>query len=245
MSAQHHFAAALLQPDRAPPPGLRNPDGALASKRFDVYRNNVAVSLAEALETAFPVTRKLVGDGFFRAMAGVFLRAHPPRSPLMMLYGAELPGFIARFEPAASLPYLPDIARLEQALRESYHAADARPLDPARLASLAPEALSALRLRPAPATRLIRSAYPVLGIWAANTGSASAPLTGAQAALVTRVGYDPAPHLLTGAEAAFVDALFAGAPLAEAAEAGGGDLDLSAALQTLFTTRALTEGDAP
>ena len=80
--------------------------------------------------------RKLVGDEFFAAMAGVFLRAHPPRSRMLMLYGDGLPAFLAEFPPVAQLGYLPDVARLEQAMRESYHAADSAPLPEAEFQRL-------------------------------------------------------------------------------------------------------------
>ena len=45
----------------------------------------------------------LVGDKFFRAMAGFYLRKLPPTSPLMMFYGDMMPKFLRRFEPAKSL----------------------------------------------------------------------------------------------------------------------------------------------
>ena len=62
--SQTAFRHGLLDPALPAPDGLVNPDGAPATKRFDVYRNNVAVSLSDALESAFPVIRKLVGDNF-------------------------------------------------------------------------------------------------------------------------------------------------------------------------------------
>ncbi|MFT7145371.1 MAG: hypothetical protein ACJASZ_000237, partial [Yoonia sp.] len=156
--AQAAFQAAILDPAAAVPDGVINPDGAPAKKRFDVYRNNVAVSLSDALEAAFPVVRKLVGDDFFRAMAGVYLRKHPPKSPLMMFYGDAMPQFLERFSPAKSIPYLPDIARLELALCHAYHAADATPVDAQALAALTPEALMGAKLRIAPATQTVTSA---------------------------------------------------------------------------------------
>ena len=113
MTMQSAFASALLDPARPAPEGLENPFGGAAGKRFDVYRNTVAVSLTEALETGFPTVRKLVGDDFFKAMAGVFLRANPPGDPRLALYGSSFPGFLPRFQPVAHLRYLSDVARLE------------------------------------------------------------------------------------------------------------------------------------
>ena len=61
MSDQSAFAAALMDPTQPAPEGLRDPFGGPAGKRFDVYRNNVAVSLTEALETGFSHRAKAGG----------------------------------------------------------------------------------------------------------------------------------------------------------------------------------------
>ncbi|MEL6532745.1 MAG: DNA-binding domain-containing protein [Pseudomonadota bacterium] len=194
MSDQTDFTGALLDSARPAPEGLRNPFGGPAAKRFDVYRNNVAVGLTEALETGFPVLRKLVGPDFFKAMAGVFLRANPPEDPRLALYGGRMPGFLKTFEPVAHLPYLPDIALLELGLRQSYHAADAAPLD---LTGLDPADVLALKPRMAPAAMIVRSRFPIYDIWRANTAAnAPKPRAVAQDVLITRPGFDPTPHLL-------------------------------------------------
>ena len=133
---QSAFAQALLDPDAAVPEGVVGPDGRPDAKRFAVYRNNVASSLTRALEAAFPVVQKLVGTEFFGAMAQIYLRAHPPLDRRLMLYGQSFPAFLEGFPPVAQLGYLPDVARLEQAMRESYHAADSMPIAPDALAQL-------------------------------------------------------------------------------------------------------------
>lgn len=235
------FTAALLDPALPAPQGLTDPQGRPAGRRFAVYRNNVAVSLTEALETGFPVLRKLVGPEFFAAMAGVYFRAHPPQSRILATYGQDMPAFLTGFPPVAALPYLPDVARLELALRAAYHAADVPAVDPAALGTLPPERMMSARVRLAPAVALIRSAWPVHGIWMANMEDAPPPAMMAQDVLVTRPGLDPAPHLLPPGGGAFVAALMAGAPLGQAAGAAGEGHDLSATVALLLAGGAITD----
>lgn len=239
---QAAFQSAILDPEAAVPDGVINPDGAPAQKRFNVYRNNVAVSLTDALEAAFPVVRKLVGDEFFRAMAGVYLRKHPPKSPLMMFYGDAMPQFLGRFGPAKSIAYLPDIARLELALRHSYHAADAAPVDAQALSLLSPDALMGAKLRIAPATKTVTSDYPIHAIYRANTRTdAPKPVMQAEAVLITRADFDPEIHTINAAAATSVDALKKGQSLGQAMATADDTLDLGAILGLLLAQGAVTE----
>lgn len=99
-------------------------NGSDPTARLAVYRNNVVGSLIDALADAFPVAQQLVGVAFFRAMAGVFARQAPPRSRILAHYGEGFAEFIEGFEPARSVPYLADVARLEA---EAYVGRPARP----------------------------------------------------------------------------------------------------------------------
>jgi len=216
---QTAFTRAVLDPAAAVPDGLTNPDGVPATRRFNVYRNNVAVSLTEALEMAFPAIRKLVGDTNFKILAGAYLRAYPPRSPLMMHYGQDMPDFLNGFDPVKSLGYLPDVARLELALRASYHAADAAPVAPGVLQALPPDRLMAARLRLAPAVRLIRSRWPVGSIWTFNMQpDAPKPENRGENVLITRAEFDPVLTVLAPGGGAFVAELGKGQPLGDAFE---------------------------
>ena len=243
---QGAFRNAVLAPQMPVPAGLTDGEGHPAGRRFAVYRNNVAVSLTAALETGFPVVQKLVGAEFFAALAGVFLRAYPPRSPVLMLYGAEMPDFLSDFAPVRGLPYLPDVARLELALRTAYHAANAQPLAQSNIASIPPERLVHARLRLAPALVLVRSAHPLYDIWRAQTGPAAAPIRpDAQDVVVLRPAFDPAPHLLAPGGAAFIAALQQGEPLGHAADAAGPEHDLSATLGLLIAGGAMIDLEFP
>jgi len=238
MSDQAAFASAILDADLPAPMGLVDPQGRPAVKRFDVYRNNVALSLTEALEMTFPVLQKLVGAEFFAAMAGQFLRAHPPRSPLLMRYGEDMPEFLEGFEPTQTLGYLADVARLELGVVASYHAADSVAFDGAILAELAPDDLMAMQLHVAPTARMIRSVWPIHDIWIANTQNESHPIGEVgQAVLICRPEFDPTVHLMPPGVPTFLQALldgqFFGSALQEATLKSPG-FDLTQALSLLL-----------
>ncbi|MCK0139167.1 DNA-binding domain-containing protein [Aliiroseovarius sp. F47248L] len=245
---QTAFRHAVLDPRQDVPEGLTNPDGQQASKRFSVYRNNVAHSLSEAMLTGFPVLAKLVGDEFFREMAKVYLRIHPPASPLMMHYGAALPGFLESFPGTLHLKYLPDVARLELALRRAYHAADAQPIDPTALTQLDQPTLMNARLNMSPACEVLSTKWPAKAIWDFNMKDGPQPSGGAEDIVISRIGFDPVAERLPDGGAPFVRSLIKGRSFGTAlglATADTPDFNLTETLNVLITTHAITGIDKP
>lgn len=177
---QRGFAAALVDAAAPVPEPLakRNDrNGETAIRRFNVYRNNVFASLIDVLGGRFPVVGRLVGQDFFRAMARVYVEQDPPRSPVLLRYGAGFPDFVASFAPVNSVPYLADVARLEWAWAIAYHAPDTEPLSLAGLASVGDDAeVTGLRLHPS--LQLVGSLYPVVSIWELNAGEDNPASTG-------------------------------------------------------------------
>jgi hypothetical protein len=234
------FGDALLDPMAAVPVGLIDPWGRPAPRRFDVYRNNVTAGLIRALEAGFPAVKSLVGDDFFKQTAVEFLRAHPPKSRIMMLYGEGFDDFLRGFAPAAQLGYLPDIARLEQSIRRSYHSADAASVDPNILANLSQDQFLSARLRFAPATFVQSSPWPILAIWRAALKNGPAPVMTAQDILILRPNFDPELHLLPVGAAFFLRALQGGQSVAGALEQNPmPEFDLAAVLEILVTGAAI------
>ena len=125
VTTQQAFATALLDPSTnvAALPIWKHCD---VNARFTIYRNNVAASLVSAVTATFPVCVELVGEEFFSLMALEFIRAHPPTSRILAYYGGAFADYVRHFPPAASLPYLADIANLEYRRVLAYHAAVAR-----------------------------------------------------------------------------------------------------------------------
>lgn len=213
MTSHDEFAACLLQ--QTCPQGLHTWNGSDPAQRFAVYRNNVTISLIDALADTFPVTLAMVGDEFFRAMARLFVHAEPPRSALLVFYGERFPDFIQGFAPAAELPYLADLARLEIHYVKAYHAADAAPLALPELAGLLGDesALARVRFTLHPSLHLIRSRYAVVSLWAAHQGADPTSRLGVidthhgEAAIVMRQGLAVAVIPIEQGAAEFIDNL--------------------------------------
>lgn len=216
------FADALLQPGSPVPKGVINPDGVPATKRFDVYRNNVIVSLIDALASRYPSVQKLVGDEFFQAMAREFVIAHPPSTPVMLSYGQNFPNFLDVFPPAASLPYLSGVARVENARRCAYHAADATPIDPSILGTIPPEQFETVTFETHPSLILIDSEFAIKSIWHANSQGIALeiPINTPESVLICRPQMDVVVRDLPNGAFAFLTEVEKGNTLGEAAQAG-------------------------
>lgn len=229
---------ALLDPAAAVPAGVGPYAPAALDRRFAVYRNNVAMSLIGAMVRRFPAVCAIVGDEFFRAMAREFVLASPPRSPVLLSYGEAFPDFLRSFGPVADLPYLVDVARLEIARGQAHHAADALPVTAEALATLDPHR-PGVRIGIHPAVRLIRSAYPVVTLWAMNAGEQTPAAIEdwcGEDAVVVRPAHSVLVHRLSPGGFAFLQALCDGQTLEAAmmaAFAVSDQFDASAAVADL------------
>src|SRR4051794_6138522 len=218
---QKSFTLALLDSARGIPSGIRTAAGGRVSRRFSVYRNNVVVSLTEALATRFPVCLALVGDEFFRAMTRLYIEMSPPRSPLLMTYGDDLAEFIEAFPPARSIPYLGDIARLEAARTRAYHAVDAVSMGVDELAALGSRGWAKARVVLHPSIEVISSAYPIVTIWEAHLDPIERGLIDgalSEDALVARPNLAVEIYRLPPGGAVFLSVLVKGATFREATD---------------------------
>ena len=242
---QAAFAAHLMGEDR---PDLTNAivgDSIDAAARLRVHRHHVAESLSTALSATYSTVQAIVGEAFFRGMAGEFVAKELPRQPVLAEYGADFPAFVADYGPAGSLPYLADMARLDWALNLAFHTQEAGRLAAADLAGLSPEHLLGLRLELAAGSALIQSPYPIDRIWHASQPgamTASASLSeGPAAVIVLRRAEDAAFASLDPGEAAFLRALESGTTLeggAEVAFSVEPDFDLSRTFARLLALEA-------
>jgi hypothetical protein len=203
------------------------PTALAAERRLEIYRHNVQASLTEALRAVYPTVAELVGRGFFRFAAQQYIARHPSRSGNLHAFGSELAAFLQGFEPAATLPYLADMARFEWCWHAVFHAEAAAFDARATLALLAgtpDDARGRLVMRWQPAAALLRSPYPVLALWRWHQlpPAQRPPIdldAGPEAVLLRQVDGDVRVHALDPADHALLAALQSTQPLAQAAAA--------------------------
>jgi|CXWL01.1.fsa_nt_gi hypothetical protein len=200
------------------PHGLLDESGVVAEDRFDIHRNHFVKSLSAALEKTFPAVVSLVDRRFFAYCADEFVRSDPPHAPCLFEYGSAFPEFLAVFPPCRSLPYLPDVARLEWAIHAVFHAAD--PGAPGQGERGLPDDV-----------RLMRSPFPVHRIWQAalDPNLPEVDVAGGEARLlIYRANEDAAMEQLGEAAFVFLEAVARRAgPLVALAEATGLDRNYS------------------
>lgn len=205
---------------------------------FTVYRNTVMKGAVDALQANFPSVERLVGTEWFLAAATLYARQSPPVDARLIYHGAGFAEFLDDFEHARQLPYLGNVARLDRLWNLCHTAADEHGIDINRIASLAPEQLATLQLKPRAAARWAWFAdQPVFSIWHHNRLALDMPeqldWQGEGALLVRSAGVVSWQPLDIGG-CAFLDACAAGKPLAEAAQHGS-DLQPSLDIPELLT----------
>ncbi|MGQ3100797.1 MAG: HvfC/BufC family peptide modification chaperone [Sphingopyxis solisilvae] len=170
---QAAIAVTLLRGPEHLPADLFAGDSAAVLRGLRVHANTISHARLVALEDSFPRTRDYLGDGEFNRVSRDFLDGGGAQGRSVAKIGAGFPDWLA--DPLAA-----DLARVEWAWLESYHAADAPALALAELAALDEAALLARVVRCHPATRVV------------TLSSAAAPLVdpgfarGVRALLVTR-----------------------------------------------------------
>jgi len=235
------FQQALFDPDLPVPDDIH---GDTLAERFSIHRNTVVLGMIQTLEQIFPTTKRLLGDEFFMAMAGVFVRRYPMRSPVAQEYGADLPAFLRDFPPMADWVWVADIAQIEWLHQQSLNAADSESLDAAALTGRRIESEERLKLVLDPSLRLARCESPAYDIWHQQQNlNEQSPFDGAwvpQNILLWRVGSRIRHRVVSDAVAAFIEALVMGQQLGDAAKLARSyshEFPLEATLAELFESQ--------
>ncbi|MFT6387839.1 MAG: hypothetical protein ACJAUP_001211 [Cellvibrionaceae bacterium] len=211
--------------------------------RFAVYQNNVFYSLRTALADLYPTIKTLVGEAFFNGTADAYIRIHPPKQASMVYFGLHFSEFLSHFEHTRDMPYLVDIALLELAHHQAYHAADIDILDKVFFASIEPSVFEHSGVKFHPSLQIVSSAFPIFTIWQSNqteapsssseNSSAKINLDEPQWLIVVRLDYEVLVFNVDYGTYLFYHYLFNGKPINNAAQRAQNkhaDVDISSAI---------------
>ncbi len=208
---QASFAAALRDATSA---CAATPPANLA-----VYRNNSAITFREALERAYPVVLRRVGEDYFRQLAHFYRERFPSRSGDLHWTGREFAPFLAGHLAGGEYAWLADLAALEWAREEAGISIELPAVGVESLRSFAPEELEQVIFALQPSLRLVYSAFPIFSVWRANQGDNAPPMDqclGAEHLLVRIRGESVEVQLIAPDVFSFVVALRKGATLGSA-----------------------------
>jgi hypothetical protein len=235
---QQRFVGDLLTEDGAALLPWIGDDGVPAAERLAIYRGNCREGFLAALAAGYPVLQRLTGADYFRQLAREYQREFPSPSGNLFHAGAKLAAFLERRFAGTAYEYFSHVARVEWACQEVLAAPDHAALDYNRLAGVSPADHARLRFELDPATRLVRSVYPVVRIWEAHQDAREPEAmdigAGGEQGLVQRRGGSVSIYRLSPADYACLAALAGGRPLSDALEdAAGidGEFDLAVALR--------------
>jgi len=134
---------------------------------LEIYRNNMRMGLKKTLRETYPVVERLVGETFFSAMAGRYIKQSPSKKASLNEYGEDFPDFIANFPPAATLPYLAEVASLEWIIQAVLLGENHKPFN-WQLSEIPDVQQEKLIFHPVKNVQFIYSKYPIDRIWEVN-----------------------------------------------------------------------------
>lgn len=220
-----------------------------SNELMQVYRNNYYISLTEALRSVYVSVDKLVGKGFFDFVAHSYIDAHPSKSGNLHEFGSYFSYFIGSLDQAASVPYIADIAKLDWAWHQMFHAKDSAPLNVETLEEFEHEELGALNFKFIEGMQVLTMGFTVFGLW--NHCREIPGFEGAdelsynkttEFIMIHRLGLDVVVSLMSQAEVTFIEELKKGECLADATESAMShnmQFQLLEVLQSLFVKEVI------
>lgn len=237
---QTAFMQALFRRDDGVRSLVKSFDGGMAA-----YRNNGSANAARAMSLMFPAVHALLGEDDFYALARLHWLAHPPQRGDWSHYGAEFGSWIASTNPGDvlnDLPFLPDLARLDDALSRCQDAAEAQP-DLSTLALLEQDPAT-LRMVLHPSVCVLSLDYALLDFRQTVLAATplSAPLQIATFVMIAREDWRAQGVSIDAAAAEFVRNCLADTTLLQAHEAAtalDAQFDVSAWLTQALAAQAI------
>jgi hypothetical protein len=197
-------------------------DTSHVKRRLEIYRANVAASASKALRAAYPIIAQVVGAHCFDELTLDYAKHSPSTSGDLFDYGVQFDNLVSQHPGCRSLPYLPDLARLEWAVHRAYGASDGDAWCADELARVEPARQSSIRFEWTAGTAVFESRFPLVRVWQIHQmqyqGEFTVDWSVAQNALVARDGFRIEVCALDAGDAAFIRLSLGGGLLRDCVE---------------------------
>ena len=140
-------------------PGARDP-----KTQLETYREQFWLRHFGCMAEDFPALQAVVGEERFAELCRGYFAAYPPSSFLLRDLGTS---FARYLDETNQERFVRDLARVEWAFVEAFDAADAPPLDPESIASIAEDEWPRAVLTLHPSLQILDLAYPAEDVRAA------------------------------------------------------------------------------
>jgi hypothetical protein len=155
--------------ERGPAPSvlealIRGNERLSAAERIGIYADAYFYRLLECLGEDFPATLAVLGADNFAALVEGYLLEHPPTEPSILYAGLYLADFLNDHPFAERWPFIADLARLERAVLDVFHATNAAALSLETLHTVPSEDWPALKLLTHPAVEIVPSEWRVADV---------------------------------------------------------------------------------
>lgn len=147
----HHHAGLIIRSDLR----LR------ANERIGIYANAYFYRLLECLRDEFPATLAVVGPDEFAGLARDYLVWRPPTEPSIFYAGRYLAEFLRNHRLAGRWPFIAELATLERAVLEAFHAPEVPTLSEDAMRAIPVQQWPTTELRSHPGVEILRGEWRV------------------------------------------------------------------------------------
>jgi hypothetical protein len=138
-----------------------------AEQHLDIYANAYFYRLLDVLRENFPATATVAGADAFHNLITSYLVEHPPSEPSIVHCGQHLADYLRGYPLARGMPWLADLAAVEQAKLDVLHAPDAEVLGAAAMSAIPPSQWPKLQMRTQPAVKILSTSHDVAKVLSA------------------------------------------------------------------------------
>jgi Putative DNA-binding domain len=190
-------------------------------EQINIYVSAYFYRLLECLKEEFPATLAVIGTNDFASLVREYLVWRPPTEPSIFYAGRYLAEFLRNHNLAKCRPFIAELARLERATLETFHASEAPILTDEEMRAIPAQQWPTIELRSHPGVEILRGQWRVSEVLSAvERGDAwGEPAQEKNAVIVWRRGTDVHYRIIEATETDALALLQKGASFAAICEA--------------------------